>query len=884
MSDARHDAAPRAIHLKDYCAPEFFIDTVDLHFELGEERTRVRAQLQMRRAPTTTAGAPLMLNGHGFELESITLDGRALQSADYVVEADSLTLAQVPEIFLLDLVTVLRPQDNTSLEGLYKSSGNFCTQCEAQGFRKITYFLDRPDVLARYTVTISGVQAKYPVLLSNGNCVARGKGEGGTHWARWQDPFLKPCYLFAMVAGDLACVEDEFITRSGRRVVLQVFVQHHNATQCEHALRSLQKAMQWDEETFGREYDLDIYMIVAVDDFNMGAMENKGLNVFNSRYVLAKPQSATDGDYQAIESIIGHEYFHNWSGNRVTCRDWFQLSLKEGFTVFRDQEFSADMSSRAVKRIADVNVLRTNQFREDAGPMAHPVRPESYVEINNFYTMTVYNKGAELIRMMRTIIGAQKFRAGTDLYFARHDGQAVTTDDFVRALEDASAIDLTQFKRWYSQAGTPELRVERHYDAAARTCTLTVRQRCPATPGQPDKQPFHVPLALGLLDVNGNDLPLQLAGEAEPIGSTRVLHVRNAEERYIFVNIPHPPVPSLLRGFSAPVKIDIDLSEAERCFLMAHDSDLFNRWEASQQLAVQIILKLIERLQKGQALELDATYVRAVRQMLENPQLDPALVAQALSLPAETYIAEFMTVVDPDAIHAACRFVRRTLATALRDAWQQVFAVNRDVGEYRIDAVAMARRALKNTALGYLMELADADIRRSCVEQFRTGNNMTDVVTALSYLINSEGAEGDAALAAFYTQWQDDNLVLDKWFAIQSTSRRADALQRVVALTQHPAFNIKNPNRMRSVIGAFAHGNHVRFHAGSGAGYALLGDYVIALNALNPQVAARLVSAFTSWRRYDDGRQVLMKKQLERLRDYAGLCKDVFEIVSKSLA
>ncbi len=884
MSDARHESAPRAIYLKDYRAPEFLIDTVELRFDLGEERTRVHAQLHMRRAATTADGVPLVLDGHGFELESVMLNGRALTGEDYVAEAGHLTLAQVPQNFVLDIVTLLRPQDNTSLEGLYKSSGNFCTQCEAQGFRKITYFLDRPDVLARYTVTISGEQARYPVLLSNGNCIARGQGENGTHWARWQDPFPKPCYLFAMVAGDLACVEDQFITHSGRRVVLQVFVQHHNATQCEHALRSLQKAMRWDEETFGREYDLDIYMIVAVDDFNMGAMENKGLNVFNSRYVLAKPQSATDADYQAIESIIGHEYFHNWSGNRVTCRDWFQLSLKEGFTVFRDQEFSADMSSRAVKRIADVNVLRTNQFREDAGPMAHPVRPESYVEINNFYTMTVYNKGAELIRMMRAIIGAQKFRAGTDLYFTRHDGQAVTTDDFVRALEDASAANLGQFKRWYNQAGTPELDVERHYDAYARSYTLTVRQSCPATPGQPDKQPFHIPLALGLLDAGGKDLPLQLAGEIAPAGTTRVLQLNQAEERYTFINIPHAPVPSLLRGFSAPVKIHLDLSEAERCFLMAHDSDLFNRWEASQQLAVQIILNLIERLQKGQALELNSAYVRAVRQMLQNPQLDPALVAQALSLPAETYVAEFMPVVDPDAIHNACRFVRHTLAKELRDVWQQVFTENRDGGEYGIDAAAMARRALKNLALGYLMELDDAGIHRRCIEQFHSGNNMTDVLAALILLINSSDAEGDAALKTFYAQWQDDTLVLDKWFAIQATSRRPDTLQRVIALTRHSAFNIKNPNRVRAVIGAFTHGNHVRFHEAGGAGYALAGDYVIALNALNPQVAARLAGVFTAWRRYDTKRQVLMKQQLERLRDHDDLSKDVFEIVSKSLA
>jgi aminopeptidase N len=884
MSDARYDQAPKTIHLQDYQPPAFLIDAIDLQFELSEEHAVVTARSRMQRAAHVPADAPLVLDGQGFTLETIALDGRALESGDYAADSEKLTIARVPASFTLDVRTRLRPQDNTALEGLYKSGGNFCTQCEAEGFRRITYYLDRPDVLARYTVTIVADKSRYPVLLANGNRVDQGDVAEGRHWVRWEDPFPKPSYLFAMVAGDLACIADEFVTRSGRRVALRIYVQYHNVDKCEHAMRSLKSAMRWDEQRFGREYDLDVYMIVAVDDFNMGAMENKGLNIFNSRYVLAKPETATDGDYQAIEGVIGHEYFHNWSGNRVTCRDWFQLSLKEGFTVFRDQEFSGDLNSRAVKRIADVNVLRTHQFREDAGPMAHPVRPASYVEINNFYTLTVYNKGAEVIRMMHTILGEERFRRGCDLYFSRHDGQAVTTDDFVRALEDASAVDLVQFRRWYDQAGTPVLKIDRHYDAIARSYTLTIRQSCPPTPDQPNKQPFHVPLVLGLLAEDGGDLPLQLRGESAPQGTVRVLQLTAAQETFTFVNVPHEPVPSLLRGFSAPVKLDVDLSDAERCFLMAHDGDAFNRWDAGQQLAVKVALELTGRIQSGRPLELDANYVRAVRHLLEDAELDPAFVALALTLPAETYIAESMDVIDPDAVHGACRFMRRALAEQLADVWRGVYERNRERGDYRIDARAMGRRSLANVALGYLMELNAPETRAICMDRFRNGGNMTDVLSALAFLVNNEGTERDVALAEFYARWRDEALVVDKWFAIQAASRLPDTLGRVQELARHDAFNLKNPNRARALIGTFTQGNHARFHDRSGAGYALLGDFVLALDALNPQVAARLAGGFTTWRRYDAARQALMARQLERIRDHSGLSKDVYEVVSKTLA
>ena len=876
---------PQAIYLSEYCPPDYRIDTVELRFDLGETETRVSSRLLVVSQHDRKRGAqPLILDGHDMQLVSVALDGEKLAADRYVTGPASLAIADVPERFVLEIETIIKPQDNTSLMGLYKSSGNFCTQCEAEGFRKMTYFIDRPDVMARYTTTLVAERARYPVLLSNGNCTARGELEGGRHYATWRDPFPKPSYLFALVAGDLTRLEDEFVTRSGRRVQLHMFVQQHNADRCQHAMESLQRAMRWDEEVYGREYDLDVYMVVAVDDFNMGAMENKGLNVFNSKFVLARPETATDIDYIGIESVIGHEYFHNWSGNRVTCRDWFQLSLKEGFTVFRDQEFSADMGSRGVKRIQDVNVLRSHQFREDAGPMAHPVRPASYVEINNFYTMTVYNKGAEVVRMLHRLLGADNFRRGTDLYFDRHDGQAVTTDDFVTAMEDANDADFAQFRRWYSQAGTPTLHVSRRYDPATRRYTLQIRQSCPPTPGQPQKEAFHMPFAIGLLDANGNELPLTLAGEAPAVPGTRVLALRDMDQTFVFTDVPLGAVPSLLRGFSAPVKVESDLSDGERCFLMAHDTDLFNRWEAGQQLAVTIVLRLIDDLRAGRDLQLDPAYLEAMRRTLTGASEDKAMIAQIMTLPSESYVAEFMPVIDPQRIHEALRFMRAALAGGLRRELLDVHAANADDGPYRVDAQSVGQRSLRNVCLSYLMELDDAGIRRTCMQQFRAAGNMTDVMAALHGLANTDCDERVQALAAFHDRWRDDPLVMDKWLAIQATSRLPGTLAAVKQLMAHPVFNIRNPNKVRSLIGSFCSANPRYFHDASGEGYVFLGDFLVQLDPINPQVAARLVSALSLWRRYDEPRQRMMRQQLQRIQALPGLSRDVYEIVSKSLA
>ena len=881
---------PKTVHLADYRAPDFLIESVALNFDLDEANTRVSSVMQVHRSREATDNV-LMLNGRDLELVTVKIDGHLLDAGEYELETEMLRIPSVPSTFTLEIVTCIRPQDNTSLGGLYTSGGNFCTQCEAEEFRKITYYLDRPDVMAKFVTTITADKAKYPVLLSNGNLVDSGELENGRHWARWEDPFPKPAYLFALVAGDLACIKDSFTTASGRAVDLHVYVQHHNTDKCEHAMRSLKNAMAWDEKVYGREYDLDLYMIVAVDDFNMGAMENKGLNVFNSRYVLARPDTATDADYQGIEGVIGHEYFHNWSGNRVTCRDWFQLSLKEGFTVYRDEEFSADMGSRGVKRIEDVNILRTHQFREDAGPMAHPIRPESYVEINNFYTVTVYNKGAEIVRMLAHLVGEDGFRRGTDLYFDRYDGQAVTTDDFVAAIEDANAADFSQFKNWYSQAGTPVLNISQQYDASQQLYRLTVSQHCAPTPGQAEKRPFHIPLAIGLLDEQGNELPLRLVGETmagpdlEIAGSgTRVLNVQDAEQVFEFENIPSVPVPSLLRGFSAPVKLKTDISDEQFYFLMGHDGDPFNRWEAGQQMAVKIITTLAEAYQRGETLVLSDAYVAAIEKTLTDKVLDKALIAAALSLPSEAYLGEFVAVIDPQALHEARRFVLRTLAEALREPLLKVYAVNVETGEYRVDAKSIGQRALKNVCLSYLMELDDASVRAQCVSQFSSANNMTDVMVALSCLVNTEGKERAETLSAFYMQWQDDPLVVDKWLSLQATSRLPGALSNVQALTQHAAFSIKNPNKVRALIGAFCNGNPSQFHAVDGGGYTFLAEHVISLDAMNPQVAARLSNAFSQWRRYDERRQGLMKVQMERVLSVKGLSRDVYEVLSKSLA
>ncbi|HET6522350.1 MAG TPA: aminopeptidase N, partial [Geminicoccaceae bacterium] len=708
---------------------------------------------------------------------------------------------------------------------------------------------------------------------------------GRRRYAVWEDPFPKPCYLFALVAGDLAHLADSFVTQSGREVRLRVYALARDVAKCAHAMASLKKSMRWDEEVFGLEYDLDLFMVVAIGDFNMGAMENKGLNIFNTKYVLADPETATDADYLGIEAVIAHEYFHNWTGNRVTCRDWFQLSLKEGLTVFRDQEFSSDMHSRPVKRISDVRRLRAGQFAEDAGPLAHPVRPDSYVEINNFYTMTVYDKGAEVVRMIHTLLGPEPFRRGLALYLARHDGQAATCDDFVQAMEDASGRDLTQFRRWYAQAGTPRLTVAREHDPESQTLRLRVRQHTPPTPGQPEKLPLHVPLALGLLDrESGAELPLRLEGENAPRGTSRVLELREAEETFTFAGVPRPPVPSLLRGFSAPVVLDAGYTDDELRFLAAHDPDPFNRWEALQALAIKLILKLVEDRRAGRPLALDAGFADAFAATLDHRRdRDPAFVAQALALPSEPYLGQQMEVIDVDGIHAAREFVRAALAEALRARLLDTYAAFTTGEPYAIDARSVGRRALRNLCLAYLMAAPDAEAGRLCLEQFERADNMTDRIAALSLLAEGDHPARRDALAAFYDRWRGEPLVVDKWFGIQAMAQRPDAVETVRRLLDHPAFTLRNPNRVRSLLGAFAAGNPTGFHRADGAGYALFADQVLRLNALNPQVAARMLGALERWRRYDDGRRALMRAQLGRVLAAPGLSRDVYEIASKTL-
>ncbi|MWV18161.1 aminopeptidase N [Pseudomonas sp. L-22-4S-12] len=880
---------PKMIYLKDYQAPDYLIDETHLTFELYEDHTLVHAQLVMRRNPACGAGLPpLVLDGQQLELLELKLDDRELTAADYQLSDSHLTLQPTQERFVIDSSVRIHPESNTALEGLYKSSGMFCTQCEAEGFRKITYYLDRPDVMSKFTTTLSAEQHSYPVLLSNGNPIASGSEGDGRHWATWEDPFMKPAYLFALVAGDLWCVEDRFTTLSSREVTLRIYVEPENIDKVQHAMDSLKKSMKWDEQVYGREYDLDIFMIVAVNDFNMGAMENKGLNIFNSSCVLARAETATDAAHQRVEAVVAHEYFHNWSGNRVTCRDWFQLSLKEGFTVFRDAEFSADMNSRTVKRIEDVAYLRTHQFAEDAGPMAHPVRPDAYMEISNFYTLTIYEKGSEVLRMIHTLLGAETFRKGSDLYFARHDGQAVTCDDFVQAMEDASGVDLSQFKRWYTQAGTPRLEVSESYDAAANSYRLQFRQSCPATPGQHDKQPFVIPVELALLNAEGRELPLQLVGEDQPVGRSRVLQVTQAEQAFTFVNLEAKPLPSLLRGFSAPVKLSFPYSRDQLMFLMQHDSDGFNRWEAGQQLSVQVLQELIGQHQRGEALVLDQRLVTALRSVLENASLDQAMVAEMLSLPGEGYLTEISEVADVEAIHAAREFARGELASALFAPLWARYQVNRELSRstaYVAESAHFARRSLQNIALSYLMLTGKAEVLAACLEQFEVCDNMTERLAALAVLVNSSfEAEKCEALKSFAEHFKDNALVMDQWFSVQAASTLPGGLVRVQALMQHPAFTMKNPNKVRALIGAFAGQNLINFHAADGSGYRFLADQVISLNASNPQIASRQLGPLTRWRKYDASRQALMRGELERILASGELSSDVFEVVSKSLA
>jgi aminopeptidase N len=764
----------------------------------------------------------------------------------------------------------------------------YCTQCEAEGFRRITYYLDRPDVLARFSTTIEGSRRDLPVLLSNGNPTEHGELSGGRHFVRWDDPYPKPCYLFALVAGPLAHVEDAFTTRSGRRVTLRIYTDAKNLDRCGHAMRSLQRAMRWDEEAFGFECDLQAYSVVVTDDFNMGAMENKGLNVFNSKYVLARPDTATDDDYAAIEGVVGHEYFHNWTGNRITCRDWFQLSLKEGLTVFRDQQFQMAMGSPAAKRIADVRRLRAAQFPEDAGPLAHPVRPDAVIEINNFYTATVYEKGAEVVRMLHTLLSPAGFRAGMDLYVRRHDGQAVSCDDFVQALGDANDRDLAQFRAWYSQAGTPRISVQARFDAAARTYTLRVAQRTPPTPGQPDKVPLHVPLAVGLLGPDGRDLPLRLAGEAAASGTTRVLELRQAEQEFTFLDCAVEPVPSLLRGFSAPVLLEFAYTDAQLAFLLARDSDAFVRWDAGQELAARVMLRLLQQRRAGHALEVPALLIDALRPLIVDGaagRLDRALAVEALTLPSEAVLGERLEVVDVEGLFEVHRFVRRSVARALRAELLAAYGALRaeEPADYRPDGPDMARRALKNRCLAYLAAAHEEQGRALAWSQLENAASMTDAQAALACVVHGEHPRRADALRRFYDRWRDDPLVVDKWLSVQASAPTGNVLGEVRALMGHPAFALTNPNRVRALIGAFA-ANQVQLHAPGGAGYAFLADQVLALDRLNPQVAARLLTPLNRWRRFDPPRQEAMAAQLRRVAAQPGLSRDAFEIATKALA
>jgi aminopeptidase N len=875
---------PQTIYRQDYTPPSYLVDTVELGFDLDPLRTIVASRLTMRRNPAS-AQREIELFGDKLNLVAIRMNGATLSKRDYRIDDNLLRIPNAPEDVTLEIETLCAPELNTSLSGLYRSNGNFFTQCEAEGFRSITYFPDRPDVMATYTVMLRANKQQYPVLLSNGNLVEEGDLPDGRHFAKWEDPFKKPSYLFALVAAKLVCQEETFRLADGRDALLQVWVEDGNLDKTDYAMQSLKNSIRWDEERFGLELDLDRFMIVAVGDFNMGAMENKGLNIFNTKYVLANPRVATDVDFAGIEAVVGHEYFHNWTGNRVTCRDWFQLSLKEGLTVFRDQEFSADMigtdSGRAVGRIDQVRTLRQAQFPEDAGPMAHPVRPDSFVEINNFYTVTVYEKGAEVVRMYQTLVGRDGFRKGMDLYFERHDGQAVECDDFRAAMADANQRDLTQFERWYSQAGTPVVKAETTYDAAAKTYTIKLAQSCPATPGQPTKLPFHIPVAVGLLDAAGQDMPLTIDGAKA--GTTAVLELTEAAQTFVFDGVTEEPTPSILRDFSAPIVLEYDYSDAALLHLFSHDSDPVNRWEAGQRLAMTRLLKLTRAAIAGEELTLDDVFIEGMRKMLTDESLDAAFREQALLLPSETMMAEQMDSVDPQAIHTARKFVRATIGAKLQAELMAQYEANLTPGDYSPDAVSAGRRALKNLALAYLCSAGiDAGVNLAQT-QCDNATNMTDRSAALGALIHAEAPGAAVALAAFYDDFSGEALVVDKWFSMQASSPKTD-LKAVRALMTHPAFSLRNPNRARSLVSTFCAANPVQFHAADGSGYAFWAEQVIALDALNPQVASRLARAMDRWRRYAPAFQAHMKKALQQVAGRKKLSNDVREVISKALA
>ncbi|MFT7464447.1 MAG: aminopeptidase N [Pseudohongiellaceae bacterium] len=876
MSDSALSDAPATVRLSDYAAPHWSCQTVELLFDLFEDHALVTATSAWARSGSAQT---LILDGRDLQTESVLLDSQELDLDELQIEGEQLILHPVGDACVLQVVTRLAPQDNTALEGLYRSGGTFCTQMEAEGFRRVTWFADRPDVLATYSTTVVADASKYPVLLANGNLIDAGEGKDGRHFTQWHDPHPKPCYLFALVAGDLARVDDSFTTVSGREVALQIFVDKGNEGRVDHAMASLKRAMTWDETAFGREYDLDIFMLVAVHDFNMGAMENKGLNIFNAALVLADPQTATDQDYARIEGVVGHEYFHNWSGNRVTCRDWFQLSLKEGLTVYRDQQFSGDMGSAAVQRIGDIADLRSMQFPEDAGPGAHPVRPAEYLTIDNFYTTTIYRKGAEVIRMLATMLGQDGFRKGTDLYFDRHDGQAVTTEDFVASMEAANNVDLTQFKAWYSQPGTPTVKARGQWDEANKSYTLEFEQSCHPGAGEASR-PFVIPVRMGLLDAAGQDMPLILEGESQDSGNTRVLSLTATRQSFRFVNLAEAPVPSLLRGFSAPVRLDSDLSGEQLAFLAAHDSDAFNRYEAVQRLASNTLLDAVTAHKAGQPMEVPEALSTTFVALLEDRSIDPALVAEALCLPEESVIGDLSETVDVEGIHAAYEYLSDTLA---RDHVALLLERYHELGAglgADLSPGPRGRRALRNLCLDYVARI---DHQQSlCEQQINSAMTMTDEAAALQCLAHQEGEVHDGAMESFKARWQHEPLVMNKWLQVQASSRRVGCADDVVRLSHDSAFDVTNPNSLRALYRNFGL-NQARFHGADGQGYRILGDLLLDLDSRNPVMAGRMATLFSPWRRFDPARQELMREQLQRLLDSPTVSTNTFEVASKSL-
>ncbi len=871
-------------YLKDYQRPDFLVESVDLHFELMEDKALVHSILRVsRNTHLEKHQRPLVLNGESLKLISLQVDDIRLNAKQYEQTPSTLTITEVPDNFTLEVVTEVAPQKNTALSGLYRSGSLFCTQCEAEGFRRITYYLDRPDVMATFTTTIVADKTRYPVLLSNGNKIDKGDMTDNRHFVKWQDPFKKPSYLFALVAGDLTQIKDSFTTESGRKVALEIFVEPQNKDKCQYALEALKKSMKWDEQAYGREYDLDVYMIVAVNDFNMGAMENKGLNIFNSKYVLASEETATDVDFQNVEAVIGHEYFHNWTGNRITCRDWFQLSLKEGLTVFREQQFSASTGSPTVKRITDARIIRTRQFAEDAGPMAHPVRPESYIEINNFYTSTVYNKGSEVIRMQYTLLGKAGFRKGMDLYFERHDGQAVTIEDFVAALSDANNIDLTQFRRWYNQAGTPQVTVKEAFDPKSKQFKLTLSQKCPLTPDQKEKMPFVIPIKIALYDDEGGKISLESKNPIHQTEEGHFLILDKETQEFVFENVPIKPVPSLLGNFSAPVKLSYPYTESELVLLMTSDEDLFNRWDASQRIGTHAIKSLMKDYQQNKTLSAPATIIKAYSKLLKQKISEPALLAQLLAIPSFSYVAEEFSTIEVDSLIAARKALVEGFSESLEDELARLYQDAAQADDGSLSSASMGQRALKNTCLYFLVK-AGAKWLNLAEEQYKNARNMTDKIGALGAINHSTSPMRQKLFDDFYNTFKNDPLVVNKWLSLQAAADLPNVLSNIQALLTHEGFDINNPNKVYALINTFGMANPERFHDESGKGYQFLADRVIELNQRNPQVAARLLEGLTQWKRLDEKHGELMKKALMKIESSGNLSEDVYEIVTKSLS